>query len=105
MGEQWEEIDRDSKSGRRIFKREVNFGDGGYGGQYFELRADFEVRDAEGRVLLKTDGTAKGDYWCGTFLWFVQDTGGQRVRLYQSDTVSDVFFDVPEAPVTQQGRN
>ncbi|MEM8973595.1 MAG: hypothetical protein AAGD43_16170 [Pseudomonadota bacterium] len=98
----WEEIDHDTFSGRRIFKREVEFGNGGYGGQHFELQAEFEVRDAADRVLLKTSGTAKGDYWCGAFLWFVDGSNGQRVRLYQSHRDDDTYLDVPNAVTVSQ---
>ncbi|MEM9029295.1 MAG: hypothetical protein AAGC70_13090 [Pseudomonadota bacterium] len=97
----WEEIDHDSVSDRRIFKREVEFSNGGYGGQHFELCAEFEVRDAAGNVLLKTSGTAEGEYWCGTFLWFVKGCDGQRVRLYQSHRDDDSYLDVPNAPAAK----
>ncbi|MEM9356471.1 MAG: hypothetical protein AAGB04_09670 [Pseudomonadota bacterium] len=98
----WEEIDFDTISGRRIFKREVEFGNGGYGGQHFELSAEFEVRDAAGRVLLQTSGTAKGDYWCGAFLWFVEGSDGRRVRLHQSHQDDDTYLDVPDAATVSQ---
>ena len=95
----WEQIDRDVESGRLIFKRETSFGSGGYGGHFFELSADFEVRDAEGVVLFRTSGSASGEYWCGTFLWFVKGSGGRRVRLYQSDRDEDVFYNLPNGAV------
>ncbi len=98
----WEEIDHDAVSDRRIFKREVEFGNGGYGGQHFELQAEFEVRDVTGNVLLQTSGAAKGEYWCGTFLWFVPGSDGRRVRLHQSHQDDDVYLDVPDAVAALQ---
>lgn len=96
--ETWTEIDHDAVSGRRIFKRDTAFGNGGCGGHHFEVEADFEVREPDGRVAMSTSGRAKGEYWCGTFLWFVKDKGGARVRLYQSDR-DDEHYDVPSNAV------
>ncbi|MEM1306557.1 MAG: hypothetical protein AAGG99_03450 [Pseudomonadota bacterium] len=100
MDKPWEEIDHDPVSGRRIFMRETSFGTGGYGGHDFEISADFEVRDATGRVLLTTCGSAKGEYWCGTRLMFVEGTNGQRVALYESHRTATTSLDVPDGPVS-----
>ncbi len=97
----WEEVDHDRVSGRRIFNRETESGNGGYGGHHFEVSADFEVRDTNGRILLKKSGSAKGEYWCGVFLWFVEGSEGRQVRLDESDE-EDRTFNVPDPPTSKQ---
>ncbi|MEL6871981.1 MAG: hypothetical protein AAFO62_04115 [Pseudomonadota bacterium] len=94
----WEQIDHDPVSDRRIFKREIAFGQGGFGGHEFELTAEFEVRDGRGRVLARFTESAKGEYWCGAFLWFVKGSDGTRVRLSRSDRREDEVHDVPDTP-------
>ncbi|MEM7429083.1 MAG: hypothetical protein AAF441_23595 [Pseudomonadota bacterium] len=95
----WEEVDHDAASGRRIFKAEEEVApSGNYGTYQFKTAARFEVRNADGEVLFKTSGSASGEHWCGVFLWFVEGSEGRRVRLDESDTESDEFFDVPDTP-------
>lgn len=99
MEKSWKEIDHDPVSDRRIFKADDPDGDRYYGGHDFRVAADFEVRDANGDVLMKSSGSAKGEYWCGVFLWFVKGSNGRKVRLDESDRAEDEIFDVPDLPL------
>lgn len=84
-------------SGRTIYAREVPEGRGGTSGTYdFAMEREFQVRTAESEVLLQVSDTAKGEYWCGVFLFFVDGSHGRRVRLDASNTPKDRFFDVPD---------
>jgi len=95
----WEELDHDPVSGRRIFKADEPVSRNGYYGTYdFKVAARFEVRDADGNVLLRSSGSASGEYWCGVFLWFVKGADGRQVRLDESDREEDEFYDVPDVP-------
>lgn len=95
----WELLDTDESSGRQIFKRDVPRDAGSaqstYGTYDFKVQAEFEVRDPAGNVLLKTSGTAKGEYWCGVFLWFVEGSNGTQVRLEESDSAEKPALNVP----------
>lgn len=95
----WKEIDHDPVSDRRIFKADDSDEGKYYGGYDFKVAADFEVRDANGDVLMTSSGSAKGEYWCGVFLWFVKGSNGRKVRLDESDRDEDEFYDVPDHPL------
>ncbi len=101
----WELMATDAASGRQIFKKDVP-NDPGFGadsGTYdFFVSAAFEVRDSNGAVLLKTSGSARGEYWCGVFLWFVEGSDGTRVRIDRSDDEETQILDVPDRPVVQE---
>lgn len=99
MGRKWEQIDHDPASGRVIFKadEEVNR-PGLYRGNDHVVEAVFEVRTAQGTVLWRTWESAKGEYWCGVFLWFVKGSNGTQVRLDCSDVEVDEIIDVPDTP-------
>ncbi|MEO0342705.1 MAG: hypothetical protein AAF198_04645 [Pseudomonadota bacterium] len=96
MTKDWEEIDSDPQTGRRIFKRETDFSGGN---DEYKVEAEFEVRNAVGDVLYRTAGTGKGERWAGTFLYFATNDGeirdGTRLRLMQS-SYDDAFFDLPK---------
>lgn len=96
----WGLQDTDSVSGRQIFKMDVPIESdsraGSYGTYDFKVQADFEVRDKAGRVLLKTSGSASGEYWCGVFLWFVDGSDGTKVRLEETDQEKDTILLVPD---------
>lgn len=99
----WELLDSDAPSGRQIYKQDVPplraSKTSNYGTYDFKVAADFEVRDAQGQVLLTASGAAQGDYWCGVFLWFIKGSHGSQVRLEQSDTEDDIILDVPDDPI------
>lgn len=100
MIEGWQEEEKDDASGRTIFAREVPHGrEGNYGTHDFAMQREFQVRAANGEVLLQKSGSTEGEYWCGVFLFFVEGTDGKRVRLDESDKPEDSFFDVPDTPV------
>ena len=99
MARNWEQLDHDPASGRVIFKADEDVHRPGlYRGNDHIVGAMFEVRTAQGTVLLRTSGTAKGEYWCGVFLWFVKDSNGTQVRLDCSDEEVDDIIDVPDTP-------
>lgn len=96
----WEEIDHDPTSNRRIFKTDDLVEQSGHYGTYdFKAEATFEVRNADGEVLLRTFGSARGEYWCGVFLWFVKGSEGQQVLLDESDNKVDRIIEVPDLPI------
>lgn len=99
----WTHQQTDQSSGRQIFKRDVapitNTIRHGYD---FKVAADFEVRDAQGQVLMSAYGMASGEYWCGVFLWFVKGSSGTQVRLDESDKSEDTILDVPDQPKTME---
>ncbi len=104
MVSQWEEIDHDATSNRRIFKvDEPPSEKSGYYGTYdFDVGARFEVHNESGEVLFKTSGTAKGEYWCGVFLWFVKGSNGRQVRLDEFDSEAGQIFQVPDEPIQKK---
>ena len=99
MKRNWEEVDHDPVSGRRIFKSRDSENCRYYGDYSFMEAADFEVRCPDGRVLREMSGSAKGEHWCGVFLWFVKGSDGRQVRLDESDREEDEFYDVPDIPL------
>ncbi len=102
MSKEWEEIDHDEVSGRRIFSREVEPVSSGYNGTYdFDIAKDLQVRNADGEVLLQKHGSASGEYWCGVFMFFVKGSEGKKVRVEESDREEDEFFDVPDTPLPE----
>lgn len=102
MSKTWEELDHDPVSGRRIFSRDVPTHQGGYYGTYsFKVEKDFQVRSADGTVLRQLSGTARGEYWCGVFLFFVHGADGKQVRLDESDRDEDEIYDVPDTPLPE----
>ncbi|MEM6589568.1 MAG: hypothetical protein AAF641_14065 [Pseudomonadota bacterium] len=98
----WELLASDAASGRQIYKKDVppagTSNTSTYGTYDFKVAADFEVRDAEGRVLLTTHGSASGEYYCCVFLWFVDGSDGTQVRLEESNREDHPILDVPDTP-------
>ncbi|MEM7438244.1 MAG: hypothetical protein AAF393_01500 [Pseudomonadota bacterium] len=100
MDDSWKEEERDAASGRTIYARNVPRDlHGNYGTYDFAMAREFQVRSPDGDVLLQQSGSAKGEYWCGVFLFFVDGSEGTRVRLEESDRPEDQFFNVPEKPM------
>jgi hypothetical protein len=105
MAPMWEDIDHDTASGRRIYKAdEDSQRSSNYGTYDFRVTETFEVRNANGPVLLELSGSESGEYWCGLFVWFVEGSEGRRVRLDASDQETDQFFEVPDLPTRVQSR-
>lgn len=100
MTKSWTLEATDPASGRAIYARDAEpIGQADTGTYDFKIARDFQVRDAQGAVLLQAYGTAKGEYWCGAFLFFVEGSKGTRVRLEESDAPEDLFYDVPDTPL------
>lgn len=100
MTDIWTLEETDPDSGRQIFARAVPTSPKGLYGTYaFSIERDFQVRTNDGEILLQTNGSAKGEYWCGVFLFFVADAAGTQVRLDESDTPKDKILNVPDAPL------
>lgn len=96
---EWEQVDHDPVSGRRIFKADTLHSGGRLGGTYdFKIEADFEVRDETGLVLMRSSGSASGEYWCGVTLTFVDGSDGKQVRLWESDVDDAQIYSVPDRP-------
>ncbi|MEM9716359.1 MAG: hypothetical protein AAF826_07570 [Pseudomonadota bacterium] len=96
MIKDWEEIDFDPETERRIFKRETGFS--GRSDDY-KVDAEFQVRNAAGEVLYRKSGRGKGERWAGTFLFFVRNDDdtkdGTRLQLMQS-SYDDECFELPK---------
>ncbi len=92
--ETWELLDTDPVSGRQIYKQNDHFK---YeGGHDFRTSENFEVRDANGEMLMRAHGSAEGSYYCHVMLFFVEGSNGTQVRLDESDNMEDGIFDVPD---------
>jgi len=103
MNQSWEAEEKDIASGRQIFARQVPHNrKGNYGTHDFAIAREFQVRTENGEVLLQTSGSAKGEYWCGAFLFFIEGSEGTEVRLEETDRNENTFLDVPDMPLAAE---
>ncbi|WP_157063821.1 hypothetical protein [Phaeobacter sp. 11ANDIMAR09] len=100
LNKDWQQEEQDTSSGRKIFAREIPRElSGNYGTYDFSLSREFQVRTSDGEILLQVSGSAKGEYWCGVFLFFVDGSEGAKVRLEESNKDENTFLDVPDTPL------
>lgn len=103
MDQEWQIEEQDEASGRAICAREIQYHRQGITGTYdFSISREFQVRNQSGDVLLQVSGSAKGEYWCGVFLFFLEGSNGKRVRLVESDRPENTFLDVPDTPLAKE---